>query len=162
MKIKNIFKTIRLADRCLILLMVLLLAQSAYSLFAHEANSQETAAIDIVVRTTSAAIFGYFLSSNFIKNGMSAAVSRNSPADASVRAASAQIAPAADDKSQYNANGEQIIIATAIGVFSLLVLIITRNFVPISPGMTAAISQLRDFVSGCVGFLLGSSEVKRR
>lgn len=68
--IKNIKKAwykIKLIDRCLIIVMAILMFQSIYNLFVNEVNSQDTTTIDVVVRTTSAAIFGYFLSANFIK-----------------------------------------------------------------------------------------------
>ncbi|MCQ7013166.1 hypothetical protein M9Y11_20315, partial [Clostridioides difficile] len=62
--IKNIKKAwykIKLIDRCLIIVMAILMFQSIYNLFVNEVNSQDTTTIDVVVRTTSAAIFGYFL-----------------------------------------------------------------------------------------------------
>ncbi len=40
--------------------MAILMFQSIYNLFVNEVNSQDTTTIDVVVRTTSATIFGYF------------------------------------------------------------------------------------------------------
>ena len=56
---------IRLMDRCLLAYMAILLAQSAYSLFSAAALGTETGGIDIIVRTSTAAVFGYFLSASF-------------------------------------------------------------------------------------------------
>lgn len=56
---------IRLMDRCLLAYMAILLAQSAYSLFSAAALGTETGGIDIIVRTSTAAVFGYFLSANY-------------------------------------------------------------------------------------------------
>ncbi len=67
-RISNGFSSIKLIDRCLIIFMFILLAQSIYSLFTGETDTQYTSNIDIIIRTTSAAIFGYFLSVNFIRN----------------------------------------------------------------------------------------------
>ena len=53
-------------DRSLLLFLAVLLAQSAYSLFVPGGESQLSGDIDIIVRTSSAAIFGYLLSGNFI------------------------------------------------------------------------------------------------
>ena len=53
----------------------------------------------------------------------------------------------------------QIIVAATIGLFCLITLIVLRNTwgtaMAESSGATATIAQLRDFVSGCVGFLIG-------
>ena len=53
-------------DRSLLLFLAVLLAQSAYSLFVPGGESQLSGDIDIIVRTSSAAILGYLLSGNFI------------------------------------------------------------------------------------------------
>ncbi|MFQ9800604.1 MAG: hypothetical protein ACLR23_18665 [Clostridia bacterium] len=67
LKFKLSFKMIRLVDKFLMLFMLILLVYSAFNLFAHEEYTQDTNAIDVIVRTSAAAIFGYFLSSNFTK-----------------------------------------------------------------------------------------------
>ncbi len=46
----------------------------------------------------------------------------------------------------------QIIIATVICVVALTVLFIVRNFTTTTSASLGTISQMRDFVSGCVGF----------
>lgn len=45
--------------------MLILLLQSAYNIFLDEPAYQEENTIDVIVRTSQAAIFGYFLSANF-------------------------------------------------------------------------------------------------
>ena len=54
-----------MVDRGLMLLMAVLLAQSAYAIFFAAADSATAENIDIVVRASAAAIFGYFLSASF-------------------------------------------------------------------------------------------------
>ncbi|WP_227449914.1 hypothetical protein [Clostridioides sp. ES-S-0108-01] len=49
----------------------------------------------------------------------------------------------------------QIIIDTVICVVALIVLFVVRNFTNTTSASLGTISQMRDFVSGCVGFLLG-------
>ena len=57
---------IPLVDKCLLVFFLVLLTQSAYSLFSHNGTGSEIEHIDVIVRTSSAAIFGYILSANFI------------------------------------------------------------------------------------------------
>ena len=136
-------------DRGLLLFLAVLLAQSAYSLFVPGGESQLSGDIDIIVRTSSAAIFGYLLSGNFIDRV---------PAGCSCGAVSNTdlTAPAGGPAGRL-----QIVTATAIGLFCLGVLIALRNLAPAddprltSPAVTAIVAQFRDFVSGCVGFLIG-------
>lgn len=64
------FMKIHLVDRCLILIMAVLLLQTGYSLFFSK-DGADASSIDVVVRTASATIFGYFLSANFINRGKS-------------------------------------------------------------------------------------------
>ncbi|MEG1477486.1 MAG: hypothetical protein RSC38_07115, partial [Oscillospiraceae bacterium] len=64
-KVRNSINNIRLSDKFLIVFMLILMMQLGYNLFSDKTATSETNAIDIVVRTTTAAIFGYFVSSNF-------------------------------------------------------------------------------------------------
>lgn len=57
---------IHLVDKCLILFMTILLIQSACTLLGFPGNTAQANEIDVIIRTSSAAIFGYFLSANFI------------------------------------------------------------------------------------------------
>ena len=168
-------------DRGLLLFLAVLLSQSAYSLFVPGGESQFTGDIDIIVRTSSAAIFGYLLSGNFIDRvpaGCSCkAVSKTdltAPTEGPVGRLRGQIGftdgettPAAGSAQGTGSAAPpaacclQIVTATAIGLFCLGVLIALRNLAPAddprltSPAVTAIVAQFRDFVSGCVGFLIG-------
>lgn len=189
---KKSFKRIALIDKCLIIFMTILMIQSIYNLFANESISQETNTIDVVIRTTSAAIFGYFLSANFIKKSTDNNINSvppeplkkikqielsDQPAEHqniinsktnigfTANATDTHITPNTVTDDDYISNDDyndmneishqQIIIATIIGITSLCVLLAARNFITVTPNMSGTISQLRDFVSGCVGFLLG-------
>lgn len=179
---------IHLVDRCLILIMALLLAQAAISLFASGFFTEETKNIDIIIRTSAAAIFGYFLSANFIShvpNSKSSGTSENQPKEAGqscscqrsgevknvlgftgttdeepLQPGGIQSTTEQDDSAVRPANHLQILAATAIGIFCLLVLILIRDIPHVASNLSesssATISQFRDFVSGCVGFLIGS------
>ncbi|GKX66677.1 hypothetical protein [Inconstantimicrobium mannanitabidum] len=156
-------KRVKLVDRCLIIFMIILMTQSIYNLFFNESTLQNSNVIDIVVRTTSASIFGYFLSSNFLNRPSikkSKYAKNNRILDeTSVTYENKLEIDNLDNKDENeqsrNINEQQIVIATVIGVISLVVLLIARNMNIINTTTAATISQLRDFVAGSVGFLLG-------
>ncbi|MEG1658300.1 MAG: hypothetical protein RR288_04500 [Oscillibacter sp.] len=170
-------ETVPLADKCLILIMVILLAQSGYSLFS--LNFQEGNMIDVVIRTTSSAIFGYFISANFLAGGGPAcqfpppppAPGAGRPAvprDGDAPRAEIGFHPDSEGgklRSGYvrlrseappeRENRFQVLVVALVGVAALLLLIVARNFLADDGPAAATLSQLRDFVSGSVGFLLG-------
>lgn len=67
--LKKIWDSINLVDKFLIFMMILFLGYSIMTIYIEKANLEVIANIDIVVRTSIASIFGYFISSNFIKTG---------------------------------------------------------------------------------------------
>lgn len=175
---------IHLVDKCLLLFMTILLFQSAYYLFAGGTPTSEIGSIDLIFRTSSAAIFGYFLSANFIRhpnlpadNHTAGSKTITSPSDDPSKTKNKMGFAPPDASPEENPPGNieflkepeeedmisrlQIIIATAIGLFCLLVLIGLRDLSQFAPDMSgssssiATISQFRDYVSGCVGFLIG-------
>lgn len=176
-------RKIHLVDKCLLLLMLLLLAQSAYILFVNKGGSAEAGHIDIIVRTAAASIFGYFLSANFVQRNITAmhegkqaapppgAGEAQSEIPQSAEGPAPAISGAEPDGGNTNETVPpqkdqapecarlQIITATAIAVFCLLALILVRNLnvndEAGNPSAVAVLSQYRDFVSGCVGFLIG-------
>lgn len=111
-------------ERWLLVFLAVLLLQSAAGLFypAPEAAS----GIDVIVRTSAAGIFGYFLSSRAPGRGP-----------------------------------RRTLIVAASGLFCLAVLLalraasVARPMLLSSDSAAATVAQLRDFVSGSVGFLTG-------
>lgn len=168
-------------DKSLLLFMLILLVQSAVNLFLPASDSGITGDIDIVVRTSAAAIFGYFLSANFIghdeETGQATAtvqthilktgagpVQDSAPrAQIGFSAGEAVSAPAVPpvQAPEQSIRCLQVRAATFIGLFCLLALLILRNLTqlgvvsPASDSVTGTIVQFRDFISGCVGFLIG-------
>lgn len=194
-KSKNSFRKacskIHLIDKCLIIIMFLLLIQSAFGLFFEVASSAEINTIDIIIRTATASIFGYFLSSNFIchgsgeppkksdskeaasidsehpvgfKNKLGFSGSQNS--EKPMESGKISFTPKEEDATElYTHNHLQIIITTAIAIFCLIILTIIRNSagpdgVPFTASAQATISQFRDLISGCIGFLIGVPTTK--
>lgn len=187
------WKKIHLIDRCLIIFMIFLLAQLTLTLFWSQDPGEEVNSIATVVRTSTAAIFGYFLSANFIRNNdetqenvnqTTAQTRITSPESKKDEKIINQIGfTASKDKNKQElgaanstpepqaappSNKLQIIIATLVGLFCLCVLSTAHSISVLNPASKsshdamATISQFRDFLSGCVGFLIGSPTNRRR
>ena len=180
-------RQIHSVDKSLLLFMIVLLAQSIYSLFFPGTDGQLTGDIDIIVRTSSAAILGYFLSANFVRHttsaGQAPAETKTHIVETEGESSASAAGPVAkigfDTGSSVQTTGDvqmqtgtsqgeaaqtgclQIKVATAIGLFCLLALLVLRNLsqwdlLPIQwEAASTTAAQLRDFVSGCVGFLIG-------
>lgn len=177
--IKKSLDKINLIDKCLIIFMMILMFQSIYNLFVNEANLNGGATIDILIRTTEASVFGYFLSANFIKkdrlfkgnskkeesinsdenseNAVDFINDNSKNANNYVQSKQDEYIPKSKDNNydENDTSEQQIIIVTVIGIISLIAIIMVRNCNLDTTDSVATISQLRDFVSGSVGFLLG-------
>ena len=180
-KLSLLFRQIHFIDKLLIGFMAVLLLQSAYQIFFGGPVSQESTSVDVIVRTSAAAIFGYFISSNFSKTAtkrksviqkstdyqegdiptssfepraqIGFQTSTEQPADQIGSAASTPTTP-----SNSSCSPVQIIIVSVIGGLSLFLLLILRNFAEMTSQTAVAASQLRDFVFACIGFLISCRE----
>lgn len=191
---RNCFYEIPLVDRCLIIFMFILMIQLAGSMFLRGDPIPEIKSIDVIVRTSAASIFGYFLSANFIKDmagkpegsvraGKRQELKKTTLSEGQLKNRIGFIAPNSEletgeegtvTESEYEEeetleeNRMQILIAASIGLFCLISLLILRNVSEWYPNfthtesITSTISQFRDFISGCVGFLVGSPSVKSK
>ncbi|MEG1813804.1 MAG: hypothetical protein RR337_10955 [Clostridia bacterium] len=153
-KARRAFGRLHLTDKCLLAFMLILFVQTAHNLFFHELAQQESSALDVIVRTTMAAIFGYLISANFQNGGKTRPEDEPGAGDepAAGGKAAEKANPMAEKRSQL-----QILVVAAIGILALLLLLIAHNHFALNDAATATISQLRDFVSGSVGFLIGHS-----
>ncbi len=184
---KSPLANIHPVDKSLLLFMVILMLQSAYTIFFPQTANALSGDIDVIVRTSAAAIFGYFLSANFV--GRPSAQTKASLGEgpriiepaadkvadtgpknqigftvepSSMETGGAQLneseAPSQPPTSGYRL---QVMAATGIGLFCLLTLIVMRHWpfgdynIAQSDSVNATVVQFRDFVSGCVGFLIG-------
>lgn len=169
--IKAHSKLIGMKDKALIILLIILMGQSTYVLFAGDPISTNAASIDLVVRTTSAAIFGYFLSANFLSKDATSDKccnvkgNKQSQVEEINENTQMRIMSRVENDTQNKTKTKiireasnhckaQIAIATIIAIYALMVLIIARDAENVSS--IATLSQFRDFVSGCVGFLVGT------
>ena len=178
---KNLWARIRLswgrlhlADRMLLAFMAVLLIQSGHNLFAHELGQGQSAELDVVVRTTMAAVFGYFISAGMRGGGETVSTAaqpqigfslpqeektslRMEGGGAASRPAQRLPPPSGEAEEASALLGRQTVIVGLIGLVSLGLLILARNCGQTSPEALATLSQLRDFVSGSVGFLIAHS-----
>ena len=172
-------------DRFLIVFMLILYAYMLYSLLTGKPLSGDSNTVDVIVRTSAAAIFGYFISSNFASGrgyiydtydtgsniGVGAGTEQNSAAISSGTTVERQIGFHVSSENTDVEPGQityrenaitdtkkscklQVMIVAVIGLISLAILLIARNFQHDAPEVTAIVSQLRDFVSACIGFLI--------
>ncbi|MBN1039796.1 hypothetical protein DVW12_13895 [Clostridium botulinum] len=170
--LKKILSKICLGDKCLIIFMIIIFFHVTFDLFigGNGINSEETVnGIDIIVRTTIASIFGYFISSNFVKDKKEVLYEKESNKyylenensnkaylnDNNKVIINNNNENLYDENKKSRASEEQIVIVFIIGLVSLILLLLVRDFIQVSDLDIPIISQLRDIVCGCVGFLLG-------
>lgn len=183
-KTKLSIAKIGLVDRFLILFMLILMLYTAIGLFIGATDLQNSNMVDTIVRTSAASIFGYFISGNFVKssnadsptapyaNGLNIPTRQNDP-DVRLKSQIGFVTPDDAEKAEAGkASGAeyssktappdklQIVIVSSIGICSLLLLFITKFFVPTLSEASEVISQLRDFASACVGFLVSCGRTK--
>lgn len=185
-KIVRIFQNICLVDRFLILFMLILFCYMIVHLILGKGDPSDSNTIDIIVRTSAAAIFGYFISSNFIKT-VPTQINQTPSIDVPLDTTSASMYAPPQVKSQIgfqqpvsapaeelerlsikesefssadHCNKIQVVVVAAVGLSSLVILLIARHYQEITPELTAIVSQLRDFVSASIGFLISCGKNK--
>lgn len=179
-KSKQLFRGICIVDRFLLLFMLLLFSYLVYRLFTGTVFANDTNTIDVIIRTSAAAIFGYFMSGNFGREDSTPAVGNNAvPTDPPLLSAGGHVPGQAQNRLGFQITDSQAIeekgkvsiaenpvvpagrcsriqvfVVSSIGLLSLAILMIARNYPETTPELTAMVSQLRDFVSACIGFLI--------
>lgn len=167
------WKEIAISDKALIIIMIILLIQCVYNLFTPEPISTNEISISVIVRTTVAAIFGYFLSENFLNHSV---IKSSDPENSiivplniddnnkeiSCENNKTQKANKANENSNtlkdYICNKTfQVLVALTVCIIALISLIIGSNFHLIPDATNPSVVQFRDLISSCVGFLLGHS-----
>lgn len=179
LNMKKIFTAIKqspanicLIDKILILYMIILLAYTAVHLLG-STTMQESTTVDTIIRTSASAIFGYFISNNFMKSNsgtksknISDSDIENSAADKITITQSNIMKQDTENEKNAAANSNlccsnlQIIVVSGIGLISLILLLVSRKFTQTTPEFSATVSQLRDFLSACIGFLVSCEKAK--
>ena len=156
------FASVYPVDIVLMLFLMVLLIHAGVSLFSEQGVSQERTTIDIIVRTSAAAIFGYFLSAPATSASSGTAVT-GGKADAPQNAIGFQTSDAGETLTPGNAlatSGEpnyrisRILFLSAVGGVCLIFLLILRNCDSVPESAAATISQFRDFIAASIGFLI--------
>ena len=146
---------VRLKDWILILFMIILMVQITYNLFQHELLGNSSP-IDNVIRSTTAGLLGYFMGDGFSRRkDENPNNTLNSPENSSKETPSTYNP---DFHHSSKTSNIQVLVIGFFGIISLLILIITRNMHVLTAENIATISQLRDFVLGCTGFLVSTSQ----
>lgn len=180
-KAKSIIRNICFVDCFLIIFMLVLFSYMVVHLCIGMDSGQDTSTVNVIVRTSIASIFGYFISSNFSRADLSANPqntdnhSINLPAKSVIESPESRVQNQIGFQASAKPSNEevgnisfsenssvpirmcsktQIIVVSTIGLISLVILFITSRFQNVTPELTATISQLRDFVSACIGFLV--------
>lgn len=182
-KLKNNFlnglihcwKEISISDKALIIIMIFLLLQSIHNLFTPESTNPNSLSINLIVRTSIASIFGYFLSENFLKNKVvksedsdiivpvnkSDIVSNKNSNVTSTNdciTSNSTLKDSNNNIKDYICNKTvQILIALIVCIIALFSLIIGSNLNLISSNTNPTVIHLRDLICNCIGFLLGHS-----
>lgn len=180
-KVRGVVGKIGIVDRFLLIFMVALFVYIIYHLFTGVNDAQNTSTIDVIVRTSIAGIFGYFLSSNFVRTDSSTLSQSTDNPDINLTSKPADnisnhrmknqigfqdsttpsnqvlggISLSDNSPTPIRSYGKvQIMVVSIIGLISLVILFLSRSFQNTSSEFTATISQLRDLVSGSIGFLI--------
>lgn len=124
---ESFFSKLNIAEKFLLLFLIIIFAQIIYNLLFNELVMEESNQIDTVIRTSAASIFGYFLGNNIKKP---------------------------KEVKQYEYNETKIKIVFLIGFISLIIILYVRNFMQINVASISSVTQLRDFVSATVGYLV--------
>ena len=184
-KLKKRITKIGLVDRFLILFMFILLLYTAISLFTGITDSPNGDMVDTIIRTSAASIFGYFISSNFVKINTTNSVADSDSQDlnSSTQAYEENLEVQPNNQNEFLTSAEgieeqaaspvpeispnpipcnklQVAIVSTIGGCALILLFITKFLIPKAADVSATISQLRDFVSACIGFLVSYGRAK--
>lgn len=168
------WKETHISDKALIIIMLILLIQSIHNLFNPEPTEATALSVNIIIRTSIASIFGYFLSENFLKNNLTKSnnsiptinktkIDDNNSEDNTNNLISCNNNPKNSNSKEYICNKTlQIIVALTVCIISLLSLIIGNSFNLIPPSANPTVIQFRDLISGCIGFLVGHSSNSKK
>ncbi len=154
--LNNLISLLSASDKSLIIISLVLLVQCIINLFYPSTLTKQATNIDIVFRRSIAAIFGYFISSNFINRNINHKQNNSTLQNTKINID----AQNASNKSPIISKNLQVILVSTFGIISLIVLIFARDFVPMFEGDLQVIDLLKDLISGCIGFLMGSNKNK--
>lgn len=159
-RFRHSLRHMRLSDRCLCLFLLFLLLQSAWHIFLLPDLTKEFDAMDAMIRSSAATIFGYFISNAF--GSMPEKSENEIPLES--REKISEDAPSEEAPLPSGTNcriRQQILIVAGVGFFSLVILTFVRMCTSPSQDAIASLSQFQDFLVGSIGFLVGHAKYAR-
>ncbi|MDY3361447.1 MAG: hypothetical protein SOY04_13820 [Clostridium celatum] len=177
--IKRCWSEISFKDKGLILIMIILIIQCIHNLYTPDPTNTDYVTVNVMIRTSVASIFGYFLSSNFLvrnkeeesyideENDYKFKILQNELQEDNIRG---KVETEYDEEKEITREKEryfcnktlQNAIAIILCITIIISLIIGVNFNIVPAGADSKISQFRDLISGCIGFLLGNSSKDKK
>lgn len=179
-------KNICLVDRFLFLFMSIFYLYMGIHLFTGTAALESSRPVDIIVRTSAAAIFGYFISANFSSSNVPTIKNTSTVQEPQIFSdESAANQPMIQNKIGFQAEGkrtdsanlsrlsaqtvssldhcgqQQVVVVAVFGFLSFFLLVFASHLPEQSENLTAIMSQLRDFVSASIGFLISCKSAKK-
>lgn len=159
-RFRHSLRHMRLSDRCLCLFLLFLLLQSAWHIFLPPDLTKEFDAMDAMIRSSAATIFGYFIS-----NAFGSTPEKNEteiPLESREKIPAEPFAEEEPLPSCQNCRiRQQILIVAGVGFFSLAILTYVRMSALPSQNTIASLSQFQDFLVGSIGFLVGHAKYER-
>ena len=159
-RFRHSLQHMRLSDRCLCLFLLFFLLQSAWHIFLPPDLTKEFDAMDAMIRSSAATIFGYFISNAF--GSMPEKSENEIPLES--REKISEDAPSEEGLLPSGTNcriRQQILIVAGVGFFSLVILTFVRMCTSPSQDAIASLSQFQDFLVGSIGFLVGHAKYER-
>lgn len=172
-KFKKNLEKVKPVDRFIILVLIILLFHSCYSIYIDKPNEEIfVSKIDVVIRTVFSSIFGYILSSNFLSsaNNMTnipkaevSEISKNliDSIEEDVQQFEKDFSKTINDSNNVNNKDIQVYVIGIMAVITLITLLCARHFLTEQTINQTAVAHLRDICVGSIGFLVGYVDVKK-
>ena len=159
-RLRHYMRHTRRSERCLCLFLLFLLLQSAWHIFLPPDLTKEFDAMDAMIRSSAATIFGYFISNAF--GSMPEKSENEIPLESREKIPAESPSEEAPLPSGTNCRiRQQILIVAGVGFFSLVMLTFVRMCTSPSQDAIASLSQFQDFLVGSIGFLVGHAKYER-
>lgn len=163
------YRKVNLVDRYLIIVMIILWIHCCLVLMYPRDYFADMQNVDVMIRSTISSVFGYFLSTNFLRPKLAPPPSPPEPSPAKPEDNTSLTTlepgqaprPKTKPKARYGSweKDLQVRIIAYIGISSLLLLVFRRQINLIIPNPLEAIAanaqSMRDLTSGSIGFLIG-------
>lgn len=159
-RLRHSLRHMRLSDRCLCLFLLFLLLQSAWHIFLPPDLTKEFDAMDAMIRSSAATIFGYFISNAFGN------MPEKNETEISLKSREKNSTESLSDGNPLPSGTncrirQQILIVAGVGFFSLVIITFVRLYTSPSHDAIASLSQFQDFLVGSIGFLVGHAKYEQ-